>query len=363
MTDKRYAFVIMPFDAELNEIYEDFLAPTLRDVGFEVARADDLFDQQNILRSIVGSIQQSHLVVADLTGLNPNVFYELGVAHALNRPVILLTQNIEELPFDLRSYRVIQYDTHFRRIGEARQNFRKTAEGALNGTIEFGNPVSDFSSELSQLAIREDEGAVRTEEDHEEAGWLDHLVALEEGYEQLNTQLGLITAATQSIGEDTEKYSDRLQTVRNTAGRERSSATRALAMEYGRRLGQFGEELSAANTAYEAAARDTQNSVEFIISHAVVTSDEDQRSLEEYLRTLEGMVASAMTTRGQIGTMRETLRGIEGLERSMTRAARLAGGELDRFIGNIEHTVAAAQRGLEVGHKKLAEFENSGEED
>src|SRR5215213_5676776 len=97
MSDKPKAFVIMPFDAELNEVYGSFIVPTLEEIGYSVLRADDLYGQRNILRDIVESISDSDLIVADLTGLNPNVFYELGVAHGLQRSVILMTQNIDEL--------------------------------------------------------------------------------------------------------------------------------------------------------------------------------------------------------------------------------------------------------------------------
>ena len=79
------AFVIMPFDAELNEVYSAFLAPILSEIGYDVRRADDIASQGNILRDIVESIAGADLIVADLTGLNPNVFYELGVAHALRK--------------------------------------------------------------------------------------------------------------------------------------------------------------------------------------------------------------------------------------------------------------------------------------
>jgi len=90
----------MPFDVEFNEMY-DYLKDLIGD-EFLVFRADNLLNQQNILKDIIQSIHNSDLVIADLSGLNPNVFYELGLAHALRKNVILLTQDIEQLPFDLR---------------------------------------------------------------------------------------------------------------------------------------------------------------------------------------------------------------------------------------------------------------------
>ena len=100
-TTKPTAFVLMPFAPEFDDIYRLFLHPTLTECGFDVKRADDITSQQNILRDVINGIVDRDLIIADLTGANPNVFYELGVAHALGKPVILITQNIDKLPFDL----------------------------------------------------------------------------------------------------------------------------------------------------------------------------------------------------------------------------------------------------------------------
>ena len=100
------AFVIMPFDDEFDSAYELFIKEALEGAGFETRRADELVNHRNILQDVIAGIESADLVVADLTGANPNVFYELGVAHSLERPTILLTQSVDDPPFDLRSYRV-----------------------------------------------------------------------------------------------------------------------------------------------------------------------------------------------------------------------------------------------------------------
>ena len=93
---KPRAFVIMPFDAEARPVYQDFIRPTLVNLGFDVSRADDLLNQQNILADILSSIASTDLIIVDLTDSNPNVYYELGLAHALNKPTILLGQDLDE---------------------------------------------------------------------------------------------------------------------------------------------------------------------------------------------------------------------------------------------------------------------------
>ena len=93
---KPSAFVIMPFDAELDDVYDYLIRGPLSEAGYDVKRADDLLNQQNILEDILLSIVKSDLIVADLSKANPNVYYELGLAHVYGKKVILLAQDIDE---------------------------------------------------------------------------------------------------------------------------------------------------------------------------------------------------------------------------------------------------------------------------
>ena len=108
MPGKRlHAFVLMPFDEELDWVYEDLIKPAFELAGFETLRADNIDSQQNILKDIVAEIAESDVVVADLTESNPNVYYELGLAHALRKQVILMSQDVGMAPFDLRSSKTV----------------------------------------------------------------------------------------------------------------------------------------------------------------------------------------------------------------------------------------------------------------
>jgi hypothetical protein len=96
------------------------------------------------LARIIQGIDNADLVVADVTNLNPNVMYELGVAHALGKPTVMITQTLIGLPFDIRSYPAHLYSTYFKRASELRDRLQEIGEQHRAGLIEFGNPVSDF---------------------------------------------------------------------------------------------------------------------------------------------------------------------------------------------------------------------------
>jgi hypothetical protein len=76
----------------------------------EPLRADELFSTGTVIEQIWEQIQKSKILLADLTGKNPNVFYELGLAHAAHKPVVFTSANLDDVPFDLRHLRVIVYD-------------------------------------------------------------------------------------------------------------------------------------------------------------------------------------------------------------------------------------------------------------
>jgi hypothetical protein len=106
----RKCFVMMPFDPIFNGVWEHVLRPTVTAVGDECKRADDFFSLGPIMNDVLKSIREADYLIADLTGKNPNVFYELGIAHALDKPVILLTQQLNDVPIDLRHLRLIAYE-------------------------------------------------------------------------------------------------------------------------------------------------------------------------------------------------------------------------------------------------------------
>lgn len=106
---ENYCFVLMPFREDLKEIYDDCIRVAVTNCGMSCERADDIFHNNSIMEVIWTKICSAEIVIADLTGKNPNVFYEVGIAHTLGKEVIMLTQDSEDVPFDLRHLKYIQY--------------------------------------------------------------------------------------------------------------------------------------------------------------------------------------------------------------------------------------------------------------
>jgi hypothetical protein len=102
-------FVVMPFAPELDDIYHLGIRETVRTLGGACERADEIEHTGGILEKIYDSIRAASVIIAEVSVPNPNVFYEVGFAHALGKPVVLLTRDISSSPFDLRGYNHIVY--------------------------------------------------------------------------------------------------------------------------------------------------------------------------------------------------------------------------------------------------------------
>lgn len=111
--ERDFCFVLMPFRPNFDEIYEEIIRPLFQepDLNLDCIRADEIYGTQAIIKDIWLYIRNAAVVIAELTDKNPNVLYELGLCHVLKKPVILIVQDMEDVPFDLKHLRVIVYST------------------------------------------------------------------------------------------------------------------------------------------------------------------------------------------------------------------------------------------------------------
>ncbi len=142
---KPYVFVLMPFDSEFDDVYKLGIKPACETAGAFAERVDEQVFQESILQRIYNQIAKADIIVADMSGRNPNVFYETGYAHALGKVVILLTKVAEDIPFDLKHYTHIIYGG---RIADLRAELEKRVRYIIE------HPSSAHSSTINTLEVR-----------------------------------------------------------------------------------------------------------------------------------------------------------------------------------------------------------------
>ena len=126
--DRPRAFVVMQFAEPYNTFYRQVIQSQAEAAGFEVFRIDEKDGPGVIFQDIQREIEQASVVIAEITPANPNVFYEVGYAHALRKPTILLAQRGAELPFDIRSFRVVFYNDSIAGKAEVERNLQNHLE-------------------------------------------------------------------------------------------------------------------------------------------------------------------------------------------------------------------------------------------
>lgn len=107
---KPFAFVLIPFSADFDDIYKLGIKATANELGVIAERVDEQVFSESILERIYRQIEAADIIIADMTGRNSNVFYEVGYAHAKGKPCVLLTQDANDIPFDLKHHRHLIYD-------------------------------------------------------------------------------------------------------------------------------------------------------------------------------------------------------------------------------------------------------------
>lgn len=129
-------FVIMPFSEPFETLYREVISPVAEKTGFEIIRVDEIPGPGIILDDIQQQIEGAHAVVAEISQHNPNVFYELGYAHALRKPAVLLVRREEgaKMPFDVRGYRAIFYDDSIGGKKNVERNLQQHLNAILNAT-------------------------------------------------------------------------------------------------------------------------------------------------------------------------------------------------------------------------------------
>lgn len=140
---KADAFMIMPFRPEFDGVYTGIIRPLMGDLKLTIQRGDEFTSTQGVvMEDVWAALNACRFVIAEITGGNDNVFYELGIAHTLNLPAILITQATapEQVPFDIRHLRYIKYENTVNGGLRLREDLKRAIERLLRDLEDGANP-------------------------------------------------------------------------------------------------------------------------------------------------------------------------------------------------------------------------------
>jgi hypothetical protein len=346
MTQSKRAFVLMPFATDFDDVYDFLIRAPLERAGYVAKRADDLLNQNNILEDIVNSIYEADLIVTDLTASNPNVYYELGLAHALSKPVVLLSQNISEVPFDLRSYRIIPYSTHFAKIQEAQTAFEALLVGIAQNNLRFGSPISDFLKDSEKKMTPSGAPPLVTEgtrarEEKSGLGLLDYQVTFETSTRELTE---IIAGWGNKFDELTPQLVISTNELNQSAGAspvEKLGVIRRL----GEQIDGQATWMKGANAQYRQTVDQMSEALDGILSLDGVTEKSSNPSgAAEFLGVVDSVEASIKSMKDSVVALQSIITDLPKMEKTFIAANNRFNLELDEFAGNADRTISVLAR-------------------
>ncbi len=344
------AFVLMPFDPEFDAIFEKLIKPSLEEVGYEVTRADSFLNQQNILKDIVRGIAEADLIIADLTSLNVNVFYELGISHTLKKSTVLLSQSSDDIPFDLKPYRVITYSVHFNDAPSLIQKLKEIGVSAKRGNLGFGNPVTDFlpqpnlvtQSYATKTPVHTCNSAIvpisekAEDTDEEEKGIWDFVVDSETSINEIIRCVDQLSEATNEIGSHFKLGTAEATKIHKEGGPGTASRIRKCASDMAVRINQYAHSLEELQPTLHDSLESYDESTRGILRFTRIFSKTDIDGANKYRSNLEGLQKAIRYCLTGIRGYQEANENMRGISKDINRASKRTTHILDLIIADLE---------------------------
>ena len=314
-------FVIMPFDDQFLRLFDK----PKRELGdkYVFTNAGDMNNQRNILKDIVSGIESADIIVADLTNLNPNVMYELGVAHTMNKRTVHIIQDIGQLPFDMSSYRVIPYGgMDFDKVDELICELKKGLDGVANCNIKCGNPVADYSTKLIYLSDNSDVNTVIDED-----GYLDLLDHISTYANDISSEFIGVSDITSETANEINKATAKLK-IAVRPGHTDVSLIRRICTELAEPINTYASGISK----YTASVLDKWNKMENDYIRLLDNKFlKDKNGIKTSVGQLNGMRTGLESTDDSVEQFILSLQKSLGMENNLTFAINNAISKLKSY--------------------------------
>ncbi len=350
MGNKPVVFMVMPFGDNFIALY-NHLKERFKE-NYIFTNAGDLDNQQNILKDIVEGIGNSNIVISDLTGLNPNVFYELGLAHAMDKKCIIITQDISELPFDLKSYRAVEYSLLFNKIPELEQELHKLLQGAIDGSVKFGNPISDYlpdftiTSEKHTIIESPKNENVTEEDDSESKGFIDFIAEIEENTNSMTEELTAISVDMKEMKESVENANSEIERVNNQSGKGGNTASfiRSVCRKLSVSINGFSNKFSERIAKIDNCWSSIENGFLALLEDKHIQSKTNMEAMKSNITALESLLDEIDTSDTALDGFKTSMENCLGIERKLTQAITNLIAKTEEYLSVTDRMSSSIER-------------------
>ncbi|MFI5806351.1 hypothetical protein [Streptomyces sp. NPDC051561] len=282
-------------------IFEQVIAPACEKYGINAVRADGIAHAGDITEQICRHVVESDLVVADVSGGNPNVMYELGLRHITGKPTIHIGE-AGRLPFDIASIRTIRYQRTRSHLAGARKEIENALEAGLRDGFELLTPARVLRGlqpgEGLASASEADDGG---EEDEDAPGLLDDFAVIEDGLDEMTADMEAITKTIETIGTLTEHSGTEMLDL--SQANSPMSARLAAVARYAETISAPAGELHTVAAAFAERMTALDSGVRAALGLIEMTPpDERGEGAEEFLEQLMSLDEAAQEGLAQIGS-------------------------------------------------------------
>jgi len=356
MTESQQAFVILPFEDEFETLYSEKIKPTLEDNGYSVNKADSLVSQRAIIEDIITGITDADLIIADLTGTNPNVFYELGIAHGQGIPTVLITKDIGELPFDLSAYKTIEYSSHFNEIQEFVSELTEIAEDHSSGNIDFGSPVSDYGDveinhsnsepHTAESTTDSEEDSTGSDEDEEqtEKGFLEYVSDIDEKISELENTFDEISERSNSFENEILTHTNKLQELSEKEGSNSRKRANKISRDMSQTISEYSNFLVKRIEPINDDLTFLMSALRSFIEFSESNIEQNREDLIDIYKDLEIFITEISQTTKEINQFQDEMSNLKGLNRKLDSSINDLNNTLSELESILDEGVAKAER-------------------
>lgn len=359
---KAKVFVIMPFSDEFFESYEMIKSNFEEEFDFSHAGEED--NQQNILADIIPPIYNADIILADLTGLNANVMYELGIAHSFNKKTIIITRDdMSKLPFDLKQYRAKGYSTHFKQFYELLSYLEKHLHGAIDGSVVFNNPVNDFLDknriDPHDLFVKE---GIAIDIHGGEKGFIDYLADIEEDTDEMNVHIQDMCSDMRTMRIGMDECTQEIERVKASGGSGTASFVRKQSKKVAEYVGTFSKQLKGHNEALGVLWNKIEKDILGLLENSFATQDGNKEALITFMKSLFNLQVSVKSSDASVIEMKAASLKNLGLERSLNQSIRFLDEDLGTYLSITEQMSSSIDRILAKSKFVVGEIDFSQED-
>ncbi|MEV0258589.1 hypothetical protein AB0H82_30545 [Streptomyces sp. NPDC050732] len=316
-------------------IFEQVIAPACEKYEITAVRADGIAHAGDINEQICRHVIESDLVIADVSGGNPNVMYELGLRHITGKPTIHIGE-AGRLPFDIASIRTIRYQRARSHLVGARREIEGALEVGLRDGFELLTPARVLRGlqTVTEPSSSAQSGNVENVNDEDPPGLLDNFAAIEDGLGEMDSEIEAITKTMETIGALTGRANAEVADL--TEANAPASAHLAAVLRYAKSLSTPAGELDKVAAVFAERMATLDSGVRAALGLVEVTPpDKRGEGAKEFLEQLMDLDESAQTCLSQITFFGESAGGMLRVSRHLREPVKDISAAVKRMASAI----------------------------